>query len=71
MGKKSRSGSGIRIPRDGNNFWVKILQFLDDDVDLDPGSGSLFYPGSRIEKILSRIRDKYPGSVTLLSLIRP
>jgi hypothetical protein len=32
------------------------------------GSGNLFDPGSGIEKIWIRIRDKHPGSATLLSL---
>jgi hypothetical protein len=55
MGKKSRSGSGIRI-RDEyfgsyfrefrNNFWVKILKFFDSEAD--PGYGNFFDPGSRI-----------------------
>ncbi len=45
-------------------FWVKILRFF--DVDPDPGSGMFLtlVPGSGMEKI--RIRDKYPGSATLL-----
>jgi hypothetical protein len=59
MGKKSRSGSGIRIqdehfgfyfrePR--NNFWVKMLTFF--DADADPGSGNLLTldPASGIGK---------------------
>jgi hypothetical protein len=45
-------------------FWVKILKFF----DADPGSrirdGNISDLGSGMEK--SWIRDKYPGSVTLL-----
>jgi hypothetical protein len=39
MGKKSRSGSGIRICHISESletiFWVKILKFF--DADADPG----------------------------------
>jgi hypothetical protein len=51
--------------------WVKILKF----IDADPGSGMetirIRDPGSRIEKIRtwdpgSGIRDKHPGSATLV-----
>jgi hypothetical protein len=42
------------------SFWVKILKFF--DADLDPGI--LFDPGTGMEKI--RIRDKHPGSATLV-----
>jgi hypothetical protein len=59
MGKKSGSGigSGMNKPDHisqslGTIFWVKILKFFDAD------------PGSGMEKI--RIRDKHPGSATLL-----
>jgi hypothetical protein len=60
MGRKSASGSGIRDEQPGSYFlelrnhffWVKILKFFDAD------------PGSRMEK--SRIRDKHPGSATLI-----
>jgi hypothetical protein len=43
-------------------FWVKILKFF----DTDPGSGIFLTldPGSGMGKI--RIRDKHPGSSTLL-----
>jgi hypothetical protein len=41
-------------------FLVKILKFL----DADPGSGMKKF-GSGMEKI--RIRDKHPGSATLVS----
>jgi hypothetical protein len=43
-------------------FWVKILKFF----DADPGSG-MEKIGSGMEK--NRIRDKHPGSVTLLKCI--
>jgi hypothetical protein len=58
MGKKSRSGSGKKIPDHISEtletiFWVKILKFF----DADPGSGIFFTLdlGSGMEKI--RIRD--------------
>jgi hypothetical protein len=43
---------------------VNTLEFLDANADPIPGSGNLFDPGSGMEKI--RIRDKHPGSATLL-----
>jgi hypothetical protein len=43
-------------------FWVKILKFF--DADQDPGIFLSLNPGSGMEKI--RIRDKHPGSATLL-----
>jgi hypothetical protein len=69
MGKKSRSGSGVNIPDHISEsletiFWVKILKLFVADADPDPVSGNLFDPGSGMEKI--RIRDKHPGSATLL-----
>jgi hypothetical protein len=56
MGKKSRSGSGMKIPDHisesllslENFFGLKILKFLDADADPDPGS--------RMEKFVSGIR---------------
>jgi hypothetical protein len=47
MGKKSRSGSGMKIPDHiseslETTFWVNILNFF--DADADPGSGNLFDP---------------------------
>jgi hypothetical protein len=56
MGKKS--GSGMNNPDHISEsletiFWVKILKFFDAD------------PGSGMEK--NRIRDKHPGSATLLT----
>jgi hypothetical protein len=61
MGKKSRSGSGIRDEDPGsyfrelrNKFWVKMLKLL--DADQDPGSG--------VEKFEPGIRDKHHGSST-------
>jgi hypothetical protein len=64
MGKKSRSGSGMKIPDYISGslekfFWVKILKFF----EADPGSKNLFDTGSGMENI--RIRDKHPGSATL------
>ena len=73
--RKSASGSGIRDEQPGsyflelrNHFFaffgVKILKFFDED----PGSGirdrDRSDPGSGMEK--SRIRDKHPGSATLV-----
>jgi hypothetical protein len=60
MGKKS--GSGMNNPDHVSEsletiFWVKILKFFDAD------------PGSDKEKI--RIRDKHPGSATLLISVAP
>ncbi len=63
--RKSASGSGIRDEQPGSYFLelrnrffalfgVKILKFFDED------------PGSGMEK--SRIRDKHPGSATLIAL---
>jgi hypothetical protein len=49
-------------------FWVKILKFF--DADANPASGNLFVPGSGMEKIRIRIRDKYPGSATPLSIFK-
>ncbi len=43
-----------------NTFWVKILKFF----DAGPGIFKTLDPGSGMEKIL--IRDKHPGSATLL-----
>jgi hypothetical protein len=46
-------------------FWVKILKFFDADA----GSWNRFLtldPGSGMEKFGSGIRDKHPGSATLL-----
>jgi hypothetical protein len=44
-------------------FWVKILKFFGAGADADPGT---FDPRSGMEKI--RIRDKHPGSATLLTV---
>jgi hypothetical protein len=53
MGKKSRSGSGMKIPDHiseslETTFWVKILKFFVADPDQDPGSRNLFDSGSGI-----------------------
>ncbi len=53
MGNESRSGSKMNIRELRNNFWVKILKFL--DAECGCGSGNLFDPGSGMRKI--RIRD--------------
>ncbi len=66
MGKKSGSGSGMNNPDHISDsfetiFWVKILKFF----DADPGGSGIFLirdPGW--EKF--RIRDKHPGSATLI-----
>jgi hypothetical protein len=44
---------------------VRILKFF--DADTDPGSGILVDPGSEIRNGKIRIRDKYPGSATLIA----
>jgi hypothetical protein len=74
MGRKSASGSGIRDEQPGSYFlelqkpffWVKILKFF----DADPGSGMetvrIRDPGWII--VGSGIRDKHPGSATLLRI---
>jgi hypothetical protein len=64
MGKKS--GSGMNNPDHISEsletiFWVKTLKFFDADL----GSG-IQDRGSRMEKFGSGIRDKHPGSATLL-----
>jgi hypothetical protein len=72
MGKKSRSGSGIRIRGEHpgsyfrelrNNFRVKILKFF--DTDADPGIFLTLDPGWK--KIRIR-RDKQSGSATLIAI---
>ncbi len=57
MGKKSRSGFGMNILDHIFESLKKKLKFFDADL------GS-FCPGSGMEK--TRIRDKHPGSATLL-----
>jgi hypothetical protein len=62
MGKKSGSGSVMNNPDHISEglekyFWVKILKFF----AADPGCKKL---GSGMEKI--RIRNKHPGSATLV-----
>ncbi len=79
-GRKSASGSGIRDEQPGsyflelrNHFFaflgVKILKFFDED----PGSGMVTVrirdPGWK--KVGSGIRDKHPGSATLLKREHP
>jgi hypothetical protein len=58
-GKISRSGSGMHIPDHISETlvtisWVKILKFFDADADPE------------WKKIISGIRDKHPGSATLV-----
>jgi hypothetical protein len=69
MGKKS--GSGMNIPDYSSesletDFRVKILIFF--DAGPDPGSEIFLIldPGSRMQKFESGIRDKHPGSATLI-----
>jgi hypothetical protein len=79
MGRKSASGFGIRDEIPGsyflelrNHFFgfdgVKILKFF----DVDPGSGiktvRIRDPGW--EKVGSGIRDKHPGSATLVCCMK-
>jgi hypothetical protein len=72
MGKKLRSGwGGMNIPDPISEsletiLCVKILKFFDADADPDPGIFLTLDPGSRIKKFGSEIRDKHPGSTTLL-----
>ncbi len=67
MGKKSRNPrwtSWIIFPRAYKQFfWFYILKFF--DADADPGIFLTLDPGSGMEKFVSGIRDKHPGSVTL------
>jgi hypothetical protein len=70
MGKKSKSGT-VNSPdhiseSSDTNFWIKILKFFDFDVDPDPKIVLTPGPGSD-GKI--RIRDKHPGSTTLLATL--
>ncbi len=69
MGKKSGSESEIRDEQPGscflehrNNFWVKILQFFDADPESEMET-------IRIRDGKSRIRDKHPGSATLIIIV--
>jgi hypothetical protein len=65
IGKKSGSGSGMNNPDHiseslknkffGLKYWVTILKFFDAG------------PKSGMEKI--RIRDKHPGSATLVKIV--
>jgi hypothetical protein len=71
---QSRSGSGMNIPDHisvslETIFGFKILKLF--DVDPNRGSGIFLTldPGSGMEKIGSGIRDKLPGSATLLKRI--
>ncbi len=73
MGKKSRSGSGMNIPDHISEsletiFWLKILKFC--DADPDPGFRSLWSwirdPRWKNSDPGSGIRDKHPGSATLI-----
>jgi hypothetical protein len=72
MGKKSRPGSGKKIPNHISEsletiFWEKVHKFFDADADAKSGSGNLFDPVSRIrDGKNSDLGDKHPGSATLL-----
>ncbi len=71
MGKKSRSGSEIKVSDHifeslETIFWVKILKFFDADVD--PGVFFTLDLGSGTEQL--RIRDNHPGSATLVPVMR-
>jgi hypothetical protein len=44
--------------------WFQMLKFF--DADADPGSGNLVDPRSGIRDGKIRIRDKRPGSATML-----
>jgi hypothetical protein len=75
MGKKSRCGSGMYIPDHVSEgletiFWVKILKFL----DADPDQGSeifLHWIRDQGRKNFGYgIRDKHPGSATLVECLR-
>jgi hypothetical protein len=50
----------------GTIFWLKNTKFF--YADPDPGSGIFWTldPGSGMKQFGSRIRDKHPGSVTLV-----
>jgi hypothetical protein len=64
MGKKSKSRSGMNIPDDiSENLETTFVLKLQKFYDVDPGSGILQTPGSRIENI--RIQDNHPVSATL------
>jgi hypothetical protein len=38
-------------------------------ADPDPGSGTFFTPGSGMDKFGSGVRDKHPGSATLVIVL--
>jgi hypothetical protein len=74
-GRKSASGSGIRDEQPGsyflelrNNFFaflgVEILKFFDEDPRSGMETVRIRDPGWK--KVGSGIRDKHPGSATLL-----
>ncbi len=51
MGKKSRSGSRIRIRDERPASYFRELQFFDAHADPDPGIFLRLDPGSGVEKI--------------------
>jgi hypothetical protein len=74
-GRKSASGSGIRDEQPGsyflelrNHFFcflgVKILKFFDEDPESGVETVRIRDPGWK--KVGSGIRDKHPGSATLI-----
>jgi hypothetical protein len=65
MGKKFGSGMNNQDHNSEslkNNFWIKILKFF----DVDPGSGMEKSDPER-KKVGSGLRDKLPGSATLIN----
>jgi hypothetical protein len=66
LGKKSRSGIRIRIKIPDHNYeslekkLSKKMGYLNSLVRIR--IPNLFYPGSGMEKFVSGIRDKHPGS---------
>jgi hypothetical protein len=63
--------SGMNIPDHiseslGYNFFFKNIKFFDADPDLTPEIFSTLDQGSGMKQFGSGIRDKHPGSATLL-----
>ncbi len=78
MGRRSASGSGIRDEQPGSYFlklrnyffwffWVKILKFFDEESGSGMETVRIRDPGWK--KVVSGIRDKHPGSATLLTVL--
>jgi hypothetical protein len=69
MGKNQDPDPGMNIPDHISEsletiFWVKILEFFDADAARDPGIFVIRDPGWK--KFGSGIRNKHPGSATLV-----